>query len=177
MPVTETILEIIDLHTFSNIWYWLAVAVTWAVVSHWVLGVPFDLIIRARRATPQALDDLEKLVDFHVRRFIMIEDFAGTPIIALAAFVLTALAVFGFYYDVEIAQGIFLIGFPLTIVGAICQRACHKYQTNPPTREDLPAELLRLRVMIQIVAMIAIFVTAFYGMYYNLSVPDPFFPG
>jgi len=38
-------------------------------------------------------------------------------------------------------------------------------------------ELLRLRIIIQVVAMIAIFFTAIYGMYYNLSVPDDFLNG
>jgi len=177
LPVTDSILAILDLHTFSNIWYWLAVAVTWAVVSHWVLGIPFDLIIRARRSMPGAVDDLQTLFDFHVRRFIMIEDLAGIPIIALSTFVLTGLAMTGFYYDVEMAQGIFLIGFPLTIVGAICQHACRRYQQHPPAPEDLVKELLRLRIIIQVVAMIAIFFTAIYGMYYNLSVPDDFLNG
>lgn len=177
MPVTDSILAILDLHTFSNIWYWLAVAVTWAVVSHWVLGIPFDLIIRARRATPEAVDDLQILFDFHLRRFLMIEDLVGLPAIALSAFVLTWLAMVGFYYQVEMAQGVFLIGFPLTIVGAICQHACRRYQKNPPPREKLAAELLRLRIIIQLIAMIAIFVTAIYGMYYNLAAPDTFVGG
>ncbi|MEL6841208.1 MAG: hypothetical protein AAFP85_18130 [Pseudomonadota bacterium] len=174
MPVTETILAILQLDTFSNIWYWLAVAVTWAVVSHWVLGVPFDMIIRARRRSSEALDDLEAIVDLHVRRFIMIDDMAGTPIVGLFAFVLTVLAIAGFYYEVEFAQGVFLIGFPLCIVGAVCQHACRKYQRDPPGRENLVAELMRLRIIIQVIAMIAIFVTAFYGMYYTLSVPEGF---
>lgn len=174
MPLTDTIIAIIDLDTFSSIWYWLAVAVTWAVVSHWVLGIPLDVIIRARRSAPEAMDDLEALFRTHVRRFVMIEDFAGTPIVAVSAFALTVLAVAGFYYEVEFAQGVFMIGFPLTIVGAICQRACRRYIQDPPDRAHLAAELLRLRIVIQIVAVIAIFVTAFYGMYYNLAVLSSF---
>lgn len=172
--MTDSILAILSLDTFSNVWYWLAVAVTWAVVSHWVLGVPFDLVIRARQASPQAMDDLEVLFDTHVRRFNMIDDFVGTPVVALTAFVLAGLAMTGFYYGIEFAQGIFLIGFPLTIVGVICQRACRRYQDSPPAREDLAAELLRLRIFIQIIAMIAVFVTAAYGMYFNLTVPAGF---
>ena len=109
----------IDFRTFSSIWYWMAVAVTWAVVSHWILGVPLDVIIRARRAGSPARDDLMVLFDVHVRRFNMIDDWIGTFVIALTAFVLSALALFGFYYGVELAQGLFLLGFPLTIVGII----------------------------------------------------------
>lgn len=174
MPATDSILAILQYDTFSNIWYWFAVAVTWAVVSHWVLGIPLDVIIRARRAKTDALDDLETLVILSVRRLNMIDDLAGIPIVGLSAFLLTFLAIAGFYYGIEIAQGVFLIGFPLAIVAAVCQHACRKYERQPPDRENLVSWLMRLRIVVQIIAMIAIFVTAFYGMYFTLTVPDGF---
>lgn len=152
----------------------MAVAVTWAVVSHWILGVPLDVIIRARRAGSPARDDLMVLFDVHVRRFNMIDDWIGTFVIALTAFVLSALALFGFYYGVELAQGLFLLGFPLTIVGIICQRACRRFAAEPPSSDTLAAELLRLRIVIQIIAAIAVFFTAAYGMYFNLILPMGF---
>ena len=49
----------------------MAVAVTWAVVSHWILGVPLDVIIRARRAGSPARS---KVVDvFGHPHFVMVE--------------------------------------------------------------------------------------------------------
>ena len=173
--LTDIILEFIVFETFSSIWYWMAVAVTWAVVSHWVLGVPFDVILRARKAGPEAMDDLEALFRTHVRRLIWIEDFAGPFVIATTAFALTAIGMAGFYYGMELAQGVFLIGFPVTIVAIITQRACRRFTANPPAREDLARELLRLRIVIQVIAAISIFVTSFYGMYYNLTTSAAFF--
>ncbi len=45
--------------SFSNLWYWIALAVMWSSTSHWVLGVPYDMIQRARREGGQAEADLE----------------------------------------------------------------------------------------------------------------------
>ncbi|MEC7258626.1 MAG: component of SufBCD complex, partial [Pseudomonadota bacterium] len=45
----SSIFELIDMRSFSNLWFWIALAVTWSTTSHWVLGVPFDMVNRARR--------------------------------------------------------------------------------------------------------------------------------
>ena len=57
MEVFEIALEVIDLRSFSNLWYWIALAVLWSSISHWVLGVPHDMIHRARREGGQVLAD------------------------------------------------------------------------------------------------------------------------
>ena len=46
-------------------------AVIWSTASHWVLGVPYDMVYRARREQGQALDDLETLVRINVDRMLM----------------------------------------------------------------------------------------------------------
>ena len=40
---------------------WIVLAVAWSSASHWVLGVPFDMVMRARRQGGQAAADLEDL--------------------------------------------------------------------------------------------------------------------
>lgn len=174
LTLLDNILTIIDLRTFSNIWYWFAVAVTWAVVSSWIMGVPFDMIVRARRNGGDALNDLDALFQIHVRRLILIDDRLGPWIVGLVCFALSGLAMMGFYYQVELAQGILLIGFPLTVVGVISMRHARRCHINPPALENLTADLLKLRIFIQIIGMISIFFTALYGMYFNLSVPVGF---
>jgi hypothetical protein len=174
LSLPDTLLTIIDLRTFSNVWYWFAVAVTWAVVSHWIMGVPFDMIVRARRTGGDALEDLEALFHIHLRRLILIDDYVGPWVVGLACFALSGLAVMGFYYQVELAQGILMIGFPVAVVGVMSMRHARRCQQNPPIPENLTAELLKLRIFVQIIGMISIFLTALYGMYFNLSVPVGF---
>ena len=67
-----SLFELIDMRSFSNLWFWIALAVVWSSASHWVLGVPFDLVQRARRDQGQALTDLEDLTRINVNRVLYI---------------------------------------------------------------------------------------------------------
>ncbi|WP_296426397.1 hypothetical protein [Yoonia sp.] len=174
MNWNDAILQVIDLRTFSNIWYWLAVAVSWSTVSHWIIGVPFDMIFRARRNGGDALSDLETLVAINVRRLMTITALGGMWITGFISFVLTSLAAMGFYYGFELAQGFFCLVFPMSLVGVMTMRITRRYSVQQPAGETLARELLQLRFWIQVIAMISIFFTAMYGMYHNLSVTPGF---
>src|SRR5690606_5033760 len=114
---TKLIFDLIDLRSFSNLWYWIALAVTWSSASHWVLGIPYDMVLRARRTGGQAEADLEDIARINVSRILYIVREAGVILLAMLAFVLTTLALLGFVYKVEFAQAVFLIAAPLTVVG------------------------------------------------------------
>lgn len=164
----ETVFEMIDMRSFSNLWYWIALAVVWSASSHYVLGVPYDMISRARRQGGAAEEDLRDLVRVNVNRLIYIASVAGLWLVGLAFFVLTALAVLGFAYGVEFAQAVFLLAFPMSLVFALSVRTARAIRDADGA--GLHAMLQRHRLHIQIVGMLAIFVTAFWGMYQNLSV-------
>ena len=77
MDWSEALIQVIDLRSFSSVWYWIGLAVVWSSVSHWVLGVPYDLIMRARRNKGQDLEDMTDLVRINVRRMLNIAQSAG----------------------------------------------------------------------------------------------------
>lgn len=166
---TETIVRVIDLRTFSSIWYWLAVAVSWAVASHWLIGVPFDLLYRARRADPHHVADLEAITDVNVRRFTNLVDMAGPWLLGFVVFVLTALCMAGFFYGLELAQGMFILGLPLSIVMLLNVLVAKDLAHRPLQGAALVHRLFRLRIWSQAVGMIALFFTAMYGMWFNLE--------
>ena len=58
----DTVFEVIDMRSFSNLWYWIGLAVLWSSVSHWVLGVPYDSILRAKRATEEGRPALLQMI-------------------------------------------------------------------------------------------------------------------
>ena len=116
MEWTRLIFDLIDLRSFSNLWYWIALAVTWSTASHWVLGVPYDMVARARRAGGQAEADLEDIVRVNVNRILHIAREAGVVLMTMGAFALTTLALLGFVYHVEFCQAVFLIAAPLSLV-------------------------------------------------------------
>lgn len=174
LPWNDILFYAIDLSTFSSIWYWLAVAVTWGTVSHWILGVPFDMVLYSHRYGAQATEDLEKMVEINVRRLTSIMDTAGFWIVGLSAFLLAGLASMGFIYTLEIAQGIFLLGFPLIFVAMINLRLARQFQHHMPTGKALSSRLFRVRIWIQSIAVVSIFLIAAYGMYFTMSVPVGF---
>lgn len=169
MDLREALAQVIELTTFASVWYWLAVAVSWAAASNWLIGVPFDVLYRARKCAPQELADLEALVEIQVRRITMINDQAGVALTALLAFVLVMVGMIGFYYGLELAQGLFILGAPLSLVIAINMRLAHQLRAVPLAGRALVRRLFSVRFWTQVIATIAIFLTSMYGMYFNLQ--------
>lgn len=165
----EFVYTLIDLRSFSNLWFWIMLAVQWSMTSHWVMGVPFDMVLRARRKGGAAVDDLNRLAQITAARLVYIVDVSGLWIAGFAAFALTTLAVLGFGYGIEFAQAVFCLVAPMVIVFALSLRMAR--QVTGGRADDLPLvrPLMLLRLKIQGVGMASIFVTALWGMYQNMN--------
>jgi hypothetical protein len=165
----QTVLEVIDLRSFSNLWYWIALAVFWSTASHWVIGVPYDLVTRARRQGGQAMADLEALTAINVRRMLYILRVSGLWIVGIVCFTLTTLLALGFVYGIEFAQAVFLLALPMTGVGALTIRTARRIDRERLDGTDLCRRLAIHRFMVQLIGMLAIFFTAMWGMWQNLQ--------
>lgn len=170
MDWSRALFQVIEIRSFSSIWYWMAVAVVWSSVSHYVLGVPYDMIQRARRNGGQAEQDLHDMVRICVNRLLHISQLAGMILLGFACFILSSLAVMGFWYGAELAQAVFLIAFPLSLVGAMSLVSARDIAAKDPLGEALYSALNKHRFWTQTIGMVAIFITAMYGMYQNLDV-------
>ncbi|KIN60986.1 Component of SufBCD complex [Sulfitobacter noctilucae] len=166
----QTIFELIELRSFSNLWFWIALAVVWSTASHWVLGVPYDMVLRAKRHGDQAMVDLEDMVRINVNRLIYIGQVSGLWLAAFACFFLTMLALLGFYYGMEFAQAVFLLGFPLSIIGMLSLSTARVIRSDDEMGTTMIRRLNRHRLYTQIIGMISIFITALWGMYQNMSI-------
>lgn len=158
------------MRSFSNLWFWIMLAVTWSTASHWVLGVPWDMVQRARRQGGQAERDLEDITRVNVNRLLYIGRVSGLWILALTCFLLSGLAMLGFVYGVEFAQALFLLGFPMSLVGLLSLSTARLIETESAAGAALRRRLLRHRLYTQAIGTVAIFVTALWGMYQNLSI-------
>jgi hypothetical protein len=167
---SKAILQVIDLRSFSSLWYWVLVAVTWSTISNWVLGVPSDMLHRARNKGGQADIDLADLVRINVNRQLNTAAVAGLWLMGIVCFVLTMLAALGFIYGVELAQAVFLLMFPVTIIGGFTLSTARLIDATQPQGKDLYRILFRQRLWTQIIGMVAIFITALYGMFQNLAI-------
>ncbi len=158
------------MRSFSNLWYWIALAVTWSSASHWVMGVPFDMVHRARRVGGQAEADLEDIARVNVNRLLYIARVSGLWILGLGCFVLSTLAMLGFWYGIEFAQAVFLLSFPMSIVGLLQLSTARQIETEQASGELLRKRLTRCRLYTQMIGTVSIFVTALWGMYQNLTI-------
>jgi hypothetical protein len=166
----KTVFELIDLRSFSNLWFWIVLAVLWSTTSHWVLGVPFDMVTRARRHGGQAAQDLHDLVGINTRRLLFIARMSGLWLVAFAAFFFTTLAVLGFVYGVEFAQAVFLLMAPVVIVFALSHATAQNIQDKELAGDALYRRLARHRMITQGIGMVSIFITSLWGMWQNMQV-------
>ena len=170
MDWTQTLFDVIDFRSFSNLWFWIVVAVAWSTASHWVLGVPFDMVLRAKRHGGQALTDLEDMVRINVNRLLYVGRMSGLWLAGFSAFVLTALLTMALLYGVELAQALALLALPMTVVGALGLSTARRIEAEAPQGEALLKVLARHRLWTQAIGMLSIFVTGMYGMYHNFLV-------
>lgn len=171
MDFYQSVFELIDMRSFSNLWFWIMLAVMWSSTSHWVLGVPWDMVTRARRGKdPQSVADVETLVRIHSGRILLIAGQSGLLLAGVVCFALTVLVLLGFVYGNEFSQAVFLLGFPMTIVGLISMATARTIRREGLSGEALFALLQRHRVLTQVVGVISIFVTAAWGMLQNMTI-------
>jgi len=170
LTLLDTVFELIGVRSFSNIWFWLVLAMAWSGASQRVLGVPWDMIASVRRhgAQGDVMADIEDLARIHINRTLGMAEQSGLWLAGLAAFVLTSLMLLGFVYGSGFAQALFLLGFPLVLVHLISLRTARRVRAESASGEQLVERLARHRLMVQGIAMIAIFVTAIWGMYHNM---------
>lgn len=158
------------MRSFSNLWFWIALAVLWSTASHWVIGVPFDMVGRARKYGGQAEADLEDMVRVNANRLAYIANVSGLWLLGITCFALTSFAILGFGFRIEFAQALFLLAFPMSFVGALNLQLARKIIAEDMRDERLRQKLSQHRTIVQGIGMVAIFVTAVWGMYRNLSV-------
>ena len=170
MNVFDTALDVIDFRSFSNLWYWIALATLWSSVSHWVLGVPHDMIQRARREGGQAQSDVEDLARININRLMHVVDSGTWVLVGLAAFWLTSLLVLGFWYDVEFAQAILLLLAPMMLVVWVSIRSSRRIIAEGGTGEALLRRLTIHRRIVQVIGMLSITATALYGTWQNINI-------
>lgn len=165
----ENIFSLIDMRSFSSVWFWIVISLYWSSASQFVLGGSFDLITRARREDSQSMDDLQTLVGIHVRRKLDMMRRVGHWVVAFSAAVMTLILILAFLYRVEFAQAVFLLVFPMMLVRLMELRLSFRIERESLKGLLLCRALLRHRVWVQVLGVIAIFTTAVWGMLHVLS--------
>lgn len=168
--LTDSLFSTIDVRSFSNLWFWLVLAVAWSNVTHFVMGVPFDMVQKARRQGGEAMTDLNALAAIQARRRLGIVRSSGAWLVGFWMAILTSLALLGFYHGFELSQALFLLLGPMTLAAALSLQLAQKVETGTLVDESLVRAIFWYRVVIQSIGLLAILVTTMWGMWQNLSV-------
>ncbi|GFE66906.1 component of SufBCD complex [Litoreibacter roseus] len=167
MSFYQTVFELIDLRSFSNLWFWIMLAVLWSTASHFVIGVPFDMVTRANRVGGQAETDLRDLVRINANRLTYIADTAGSWLTGFVFFIISGLIILGFSYEVEFCQALTFIFGPMALVFALSIRTARRVHGQEIA--TIKTRLKRHRLSVQIIGLFSILATSMWGMYFNLT--------
>jgi hypothetical protein len=165
----DNIFSFINMRSFSSVWFWIVLALYWSSVSQSLLGAPHDLILRAKREIPQDTDDMERLVYIHVRRKLEMMRRTGHWLVAFAATLLTAISILAFSYRLEFAQALFVLLVPIALVWIFGLRLCFRIEREGLEGAKLARVMLKHRLWMQALGVVAIFITAVWGMLHVMS--------
>ncbi len=164
----QTVSQVIDTRSFSSLWFWIVLVVFWSLSSHFVLGVPYDMVIRARRYGGEADQDLYDMVRVSTNRILYIVNKAAVLLICVAMFWLSIFVTLAFYYDIEFAQAMLCFYVPFLIISALSVRAARRIKATDPTGAVLQRRLLFHRLSIQALGMFFVAGTSLWGIWQNL---------
>jgi hypothetical protein len=139
---------------FQSIWYWVLHVVVWTLACYRTLGVPHDMLLRARRV-PEIAARVDVLAQLTAERIAGIHDSAGVAIAAGAGFVLAALAALGFLTGLEVAQAAFVLLLPLAAIGYSKMRLALYLRRSRVVGPRLVLLLVRRRFWHQLIAVLA----------------------
>ncbi|MGB0960053.1 MAG: hypothetical protein ACPGVK_07375 [Halocynthiibacter sp.] len=117
----------------------------------------------------QVMLDVEVSANIRARRIMEMSRIGGNSVAIGISFILSTLAMLGFYYGVEFAQALFLIAFPYVFVVLHMVKTARRLTTNRPTGADMIAVLLGHRAVVQIIGIFGLFFAIMWGMFTLLT--------
>jgi len=159
----------IDTRSFSSLWYWILIALMWAGLTRSAMGVPYDLLARARRLGGQVQLDVESLARIHAERYAYYWSKGASIQVAVLAFVVTGLLILSVGFGFEFAQAILFLLLPFALISAVSLRGAHKILAGHGTGRALHKLILRHRFFVQLIGFMFIFLTATFGFVHNLT--------
>ncbi len=161
--------ETFSTESFFNVWYWILTVLVWTRMSHSPMGVPYDLVLRAKRL-PEVAARVDDLASMGAARASGISEQIGLPLAAISGFALAALGVLGFVSGIEIAQAAFLLLAPLASVAIATLRLALEIRRTGMRGAVLQRRLRRRRLWNQVTGCVAITAAAVVALMHPPSV-------
>lgn len=167
----QTLLSTIDLRSFSNVWFWIVLVVAWSSFTSTLLGIPADMVYRARRQGGQAMIDLETMALLQAQRRQNLLRQSGPFSAAIWTGLLTTSVVLGFVYWLELGQALSLLLIPLALGHLSGLPLIRRIAQGTLGGESLLRAIRWHRFWMMMLGLFAIMVTTLWGMFYNVVVP------
>lgn len=151
--------EIFAAASFVSVWYWVLHVVVWTLACYRTLGVPHDMLLRARRL-PEIAGQVDLLAGLAAARIGGIHDRLGVPVAAGAGFLLAVVFGLGFLSGVEVAQAAFLLMLPFAVISYSKLRLALAVRRRGIAGPALVLALARRRLVHQFVAIVAMLAAA-----------------
>lgn len=188
MPQFDGLISFLDSRSFGSIWFWLVLVGMWSATGRNVLGIPAEVLTRARYA--QKAGDAEgpgvvALLDWlslALPRW-RLGPREGAVFLGVAAFLLTSLAMFGFRYGLEMAQALTLLLVPFLILFWMRVRLARRLIPLIAEAEagqrpisaiaaDAVRHMQRHRRLVTVLSVVAVALTALWGTLWALMHPN-----
>ncbi|MFV0299999.1 MAG: hypothetical protein ACK5IP_03800 [Paracoccus sp. (in: a-proteobacteria)] len=183
MPQIEGFLDLLDARSFGSVWFWVVLILIWAGSGRAVLGVPTDVINRARR-DPQGGPGLALLdwLTLALPRW-QFGQREGVVVLGLAGFAIGSLVVLGFGYGLELAQAASLLVVPLLLLFLMRVGLARRLvpvmsgaQDGSIAPDEATARVLRVivihRRLVFLLSVLAVGATALWGTIWQLMHPN-----
>ncbi|WCR09548.1 hypothetical protein JHW45_10490 [Paracoccus stylophorae] len=188
MPQFDGLISFLDSRSFGTIWFWLVVIGMWSATGRNVLGVPTEIVTRARHAQRAGETESAAVVSLLDWLSLVLPRWQlgrheGVVFLAVSAFFLTSLAIFGFRYGLEMAQALTLLLVPFLILFWMRVRLARRLvpllaagQEGERPVEGVGAETVRLMIrhrrLVTALSVVAVALTALWGMLWELMHPN-----
>lgn len=189
MPQIDGFWALLGSRSFGSVWYWLAVVSLWTLAGRSVLGVPWDVIARARQALrvapqgsmPRQAALLLDWLSLTLPRWRP-GGAEGPVLTALASFALAGLVVLGWVYGQEMAQALALIAVPFALVQVLrlwlarrlapVMAAVLAGQADPAQAAmRIAGQMRAYRIWLTVISVLAVSVSALWGTIWQIMHP------
>ncbi|MGN7867856.1 hypothetical protein [Paracoccus sp. 22332] len=190
MPQFNSLIGFLDSRSFGTVWYWLVVIGTWSLTGRSVIGVPVEILSRARAALAEGKGDAPVVLHLLDWLSLVLPRWRlgrreGACFLAATGFALSSLAIMGIGYDLELALASFLLLMPLAALFwmriALARRlvplleaAEQGAQPIPEAASQAVRRMVIHRRLVTVLSMAAVAVTALWGALWSVIHPYGF---
>jgi hypothetical protein len=188
VPHVNSLIGVLDSRSFMTIWYWLALIGMWSATGRTVLGLPSEVLARARLSQAQgdaegpAVITLLDWLSLVLPRW-QLGPREGVVFLAVTSFLLSSMAVLGFVFWLELAQAAVLLLLPFWLLFWMRVRLARRLiplvqaaqdgRMAPGQAATQAARLMtRHRALVTVLSIVAVTVTVLWGTLWAIMHPN-----